>query len=429
MKNIDLYNTASEEVQEIMGYMPSWITRWGTTLLGTLVLLLLVLAWLTRFPDVIDIDVTISDVNPPVKIVAQGNGKIQSLFVQDKQSVEKDQMLAVIENSARTEDIIKLQRLALQLDTCIDIDKRLREVSMPSFIQAGEIQDGYAALVQAVAAYQFFISKGFHGKRIGELEAQLRDEQDLLKKLNSRDTLLARQLESEDKKVNANRELMQEKIIAPLEFEDIKKHRIDQQISSLGNETNMIENSLQQKQYAGEITNLQQEQAMQQNELVNKIRDAAKRLRALIKVWEQKYIMKSPSSGIVNFFNVWTQYQYVHVGDPIMLVTPPLHSYVVRAALPMAGAGKVRPHQKVLINLKAYPFEEFGSLKGEIKDISQSMLDSAYAVEVTLNEGLTTSRGRTIPEQPVLQGHGEIVTNDKSIFERLFESMLGKMQK
>ena len=108
-----------------------------------------------------------------------------------------------------------------------------------------------------------------------------------------------------------------------------------------------------------------------------------------------------------------------------MLVTPPLHNYGVKALLPAAGAGKVRRHQQILIELNAFPYQEFGLLKGEVKDISESMLDSAYAVQIQLTHGLITNTGRKIVEQPVLLGKGEIITNDKSVFQRLFESITG----
>lgn len=415
----------SEEIEEVMGFIPSRVTRWGTGVVGILVLLFLGLSVIAKFPDTITTSVTISDVDPPVKIIAPNNGKIQALLVHDGEEVKKDQLLAVVENPARTQDVMALQQIVMRLDTSMDIGRELKRISVPEVIRAGELQDGYIGLVQAIDAYEFFLVKDFHGKKISQIEAEMEDQEKLLQQLTLRDTLLKQQLESESKKMKANQILLQDKIIAPLEFEDVKKRMVDQQITSLGNRADMIQNNLQQRQYAGEISGLQQEQVTQENELTGRIRDAARKLRAQIDVWQQEYLIKSPDFGILNLFSVWKEFQYIRQGEPIMLVTPPLHNYVVKALLPAAGAGKVRRHQQILIELNAFPYQEFGLLKGEVKDISESMLDSAYAVQIQLTHGLITNTGRKIVEQPVLLGKGEIITNDKSVFQRLFESITG----
>ena len=42
----------SEEVQEVMGEIPSWIIRWGITLLTAVVLTLVIGSCFFRYPDV-----------------------------------------------------------------------------------------------------------------------------------------------------------------------------------------------------------------------------------------------------------------------------------------------------------------------------------------------------------------------------------------
>ena len=50
----------SEEVQEIMGRMPSWLVRRGITLVAILMLVIGVGAYFFKYPDVIPATVTIS---------------------------------------------------------------------------------------------------------------------------------------------------------------------------------------------------------------------------------------------------------------------------------------------------------------------------------------------------------------------------------
>lgn len=54
----------SEEVQEVMNHIPSWILRWGITVLFSIVIILLMGSFLFRYPDIIEAEVTISTQNP-----------------------------------------------------------------------------------------------------------------------------------------------------------------------------------------------------------------------------------------------------------------------------------------------------------------------------------------------------------------------------
>ena len=51
-KDIEL---RSEAVQEVMGHVPSWIVRWGITVLSLVVLMLVVGSFFFRYPDVVEL--------------------------------------------------------------------------------------------------------------------------------------------------------------------------------------------------------------------------------------------------------------------------------------------------------------------------------------------------------------------------------------
>src|SRR3982750_200213 len=69
------YEVNSEEVQDIMSKMPHWIIRYGTTILFVVIILLFAGSYFIHYPDVIVTNVNITSSNPPVKVVAQANGR------------------------------------------------------------------------------------------------------------------------------------------------------------------------------------------------------------------------------------------------------------------------------------------------------------------------------------------------------------------
>ena len=98
----------SEEVQEVMGRVPPWILRWGIAVLLGILLILLCVSFFYRYPDVITAEVTITTLDPPVSIIARATGKLDKIYVENNSQVSADVPLAVIQNPARTEDILWL---------------------------------------------------------------------------------------------------------------------------------------------------------------------------------------------------------------------------------------------------------------------------------------------------------------------------------
>ena len=418
-----LYELPGEEVQDIMSKMPHWIIRQGITILFVSVILMFAGAYFIKYPDVITTNVNITSSNPAVKVVSQTNGRIQQIFVQDNQLVKRDESICLLENTANYKEMLLLKSLLNRLDTALTLENTIRSVSFDQYTQLGELQPGYADLYQSVHQYLFFVEKNFIAQKVKQLQSQIDYQFDLNKELVNKDVLLKQQLLLENKKFKADSFLVKEKVIAPLEFDDSKKELINKQINADATKTGILQNKLQQTEYLKTITDLRQQNLQQQNDLQQKIREDVKRLQAQWEMWEQKYIMKSPVDGKAVFFNVWKENQYVADGEAVLMIVPPVGNYVAKASLHVDGAGKVRPGQKVLIRLSSYPFEEFGMIPGTVANISSVALDTAYSMEISLTNGLTTNMNKKIPSQAELPGIAEVLTDNKNILERLFEKI------
>ena len=133
----------SEEVQEVMGQTPAWILRWGITILFIVVMGILVGSCFFKYPDVIVAEMTLTSQNPVVEVVPRSSGKISRLYVTDGQEVKAGVPLAVIENSANTEDVFRLKKL---LAGYADQPERLAFFLSQDVCQLGDIQSTYMTL-------------------------------------------------------------------------------------------------------------------------------------------------------------------------------------------------------------------------------------------------------------------------------------------
>ena len=88
----------SDEVQEILSSVPSWMIRWGITLIFGIMMICIVLAYFIKYPDVIKGTISLTTVTPPSKLVSKTSGEIEGLFVKDNQYVKAGGVLARIKN-------------------------------------------------------------------------------------------------------------------------------------------------------------------------------------------------------------------------------------------------------------------------------------------------------------------------------------------
>jgi hypothetical protein len=420
-----LYQARSEEVQDIMGNVPSWITRWGITLMATLFTGILVGTALFKYPDIIPAKVTVSSANPPVKIIARNNLPIQKIFVSNNTNVTAGQILCVLSNSGSFDDIMFISALSRQIDTAVDL-RALAARFNPGTLNLGDLQNDYIVLLQSLRNYDFFLSHNGYSIMVGHLKEQSGYQYRLSEHLARNNARLNEQLSIQEQRFRLDSSLVAQTVMSKVEYENAKKDLLNQQINTDGNHTTILQSKLQEKDIQKNLSDAIIQFQKEENDLLQKIRDAANSFNGHYSQWEQNYVMRTPVSGKVVFFKYWNENQFVKAGEVIMIVTPPVQQYIARGDISVLGAGKAKPGQRVLIRLFAYPYEEYGSLKGHVKSKSIIALDTTFAIEISLEDGLHTNAAKQIPQQAQLEGIAEIMTANKSLLERLFENIYGK---
>ena len=113
-------NIYSEEVKDVLSKPPKTLFRWGNTILLIFIIIIFMLSWLIKYPDIVVAKAILTTEIPPQKEFAIVSGKIDSLFVKNYQEVTKNTPLAIIENTANYKDVFFLKSI---LDT-IQIQKQ-----------------------------------------------------------------------------------------------------------------------------------------------------------------------------------------------------------------------------------------------------------------------------------------------------------------
>jgi multidrug efflux pump subunit AcrA (membrane-fusion protein) len=147
----------SEELQEILGRMPSWLIRWGTIVVFGILIIIITTFCLIKYPDTLPGNIVVTCENPPAKLIARSSGRIKLLF-KDNAHVEKDDYVAIIENPSSTEEVLILKKNLPSYEGALnDPVLLIGKIDLPNSFSLGELQEFYNRFKTACEEYMLFV--------------------------------------------------------------------------------------------------------------------------------------------------------------------------------------------------------------------------------------------------------------------------------
>lgn len=420
---LDSYNgrfeIRSEEVQEILSLIPHWIIRWGMTIIFLTMLILLLVTWIIKYPDIITSRITITAQHPPASIVARSSGKLV-LFVKENEYVKRNTYLAAIENPAHIQHVLELKKQLEVVSAFLANPDDLVVFGFNKHAMLGELQVDYSSFLQYYSEYKFFTQANYHSNKIKSIKDQLKLSKDLNRKLIRQEEILSIGLESAQKRYDNAKSLFEEGLISKDDLTDTESFYLEKKYALKSAENNTINNNIQIAEYEKLIMDLNQQFHERRRELALSLKESYKKLQSQFAIWEQKYILKAPTEGCVSFFKFWSDNQVVKTSEEVMTVVPKRSEIVGKVYLSAIGSGKVNSGQKVRVKFDSYAFNEFGVVEGEITSVSQIPRDNRYLINVSLPNGLKTSYHKMLEFNQEMQGDADIITEELRLIERIF---------
>jgi HlyD family secretion protein len=91
--------------------------------------------------------------------------------------------------------------------------------------------------------------------------------------------------------------------------------------------------------------------------------------------------------------------------------------------------GKIHEGQKVLVRFSEYPYQEFGAVSGRVSYLSAiPVSDSLFLAKVRFSHGLMTTDGKKLPPTNGMAGQAKIITKNRRLLERLYDSITSQLQ-
>jgi multidrug resistance efflux pump len=420
MPNNNEIEVRSEEVQEILSFVPHWMVRWGNTLFFILIIMLLFISWFIKYPDVINAEVIVTTQIPPQKEFAKITGKIDTFFVKNNENVVKNQPLAIIENTANYEDVFLLKST---IDTII-IQKESFNFPIDNLpiLFIGDIENSFDLFENNYIKYILNkelnpFSHEVNANKISTSELKRR-----LYNLQEQKELNRKELSFKKKDLERSKSLFDKGVISEKEYElrQLDYLQSERSYKNMNSSISQIRESISNNKKTSRGTEIAK--VREDMSLLKNVIQSFNQLKKNIKEWEMKYLLTSEINGKVSFLNYWSENQTVNQGDLVFTIIPNENSeYIAKLKTPAQNLGKVKIGQVVNIKLDNYPDYEFGVLKGNIKSISEiSNKDGFYTIDVSLPKKLITSYNKNIIFKQEMRGSAEIITEDLRLIERFF---------
>lgn len=412
----------SEEVNDVLENPPHWLIRWGSTVIGLLIILFFVLAAIVKYPEFIPGTIVISSQNPPEKIEAVLNSKIEKIFVEDHSDVKIGQPILLLQSNANYEDVSLLKQLVDSLTS----DNILQfPIQRASAFRLGEIQEDYNAFAKALQDELLFAQLKPYDAEGLAAGRNISDYENRIINMRQQYAIEEAKLQLTEKNYKRSELLERQGVIAALELENEKLKLLEQR-------KNFKNIQLSLSQLEESVLNFKKVQTGVQ---INKSKDqsnySAGSLLMLVKLkksiiqWEHNYLIRASIDGKLSYLQFLGVNQFVKAGTTLLSIFPTNRKVIVgQMHIAAQNQGKIKPKQKVLIKLDNYKYQEFGIITGVIHSLSLTPdKDGKYYVEVALPKGLETSYHKKIDFNQELTGNADIVTEKLTLAERILAQL------
>lgn len=135
--------------------------------------------------------------------------------------------------------------------------------------------------------------------------------------------------------------------------------------------------------------------------------------------------MTAPVSGTIQQVSVTTLGEVVESGKPIVTIVPDGEELIVEALVLNRDVGFVHTHDRVVIKLEAYPFTRYGTLEGEVTEISPDAIVDEKRGLVFPARIKITQKNLRLAGKPVILTSGmsvmaEIVTGKRTVISYIW---------
>jgi hemolysin D len=423
----------SATTYEAINVLPSLWTR------GVLYLMLaftaVVLPW-AAFSQVDEVGIAQGRLEPKgntIRLDAPVSGTVAVMRVREGQSVQKGQPLMELQSEIINGD---LQQAQIKLEGLLNRHTQLIGIKaqLASSLSTARQQVRAQAASQQASVDKIQQQQTAQQNSLGLIQELLKKDQTkvtLLDKLASQGAIPRSQAEDAERIMIQNNQLLQ-KTYADIQQSkgELQKQQIEYQRILREGELNLIDKVRQVKLLESQVTEAQSQMAQTQNQIKS------------LQYQRQQRVLYAPASGTLFQLPIQHPGAVVSPGQMVAQIAPQTARLVLRARMDNKKTGFIKVGLPTRLKFDAYPFQDYGILKGRISWISPTSTPappsspatpavnsvSNFEIEVALDQPFVQIQGKAIPLKAGQTATAEVIIRQKRVLDLFLDPFrkLGK---
>ncbi|NQX39437.1 HlyD family secretion protein [Pedobacter steynii] len=408
------YEINSEEVQEIITAVPSWILRRGSTAIFLILFSIVLASAFIQYPDVVKTRLKVNSLNAPKIVYVKQTGKIVSLLVKEGTQVKQNDPLAFMESTASHQDVLKLHEALKEIADQLN-KTGLAKVVVLENLHLGELQAAYQNFYQQYLQFISTQNGGYYLNRKKYLQQDLLEIEKLKNQIIVQKKIQDKEYANIEQEFEAYKKLHQKGVISMNEFKQQEnkylagKYPLEQTVTSLIN--NNTSYAAKQKEIMDVDHTIQEEKAKFIQSLSNMVTETD--------AWLKLYVLSAPVAGLVSYAGIVQENQTMNANQELFVINPANTNFFGEVYIPQDNMGKIKVGQRTLVKMRSFPFEQYGLIRGNVNYISDvAFKDSVFIAKIAFDQFENKDPEHKIVLKNGMQAEVEIITEESSLLRR-----------
>jgi adhesin transport system membrane fusion protein len=356
-------------------------------------------------------------------------GIVKEISVQEGDSVEKGQVLMVVDDTQAASSVneakTKINALKAKISRLMAESQGTPLVFPDSLVKTSpqlvsSETDLYNARKRELQAQIYILKEDHISKQQQLTEAQGKFDE------------LQKNYELSLKELNLNKPLLAQGVVSEVDILKLEKAANDSK-SALDSVKLSIPRL--QSDISGANKRMQESELKFKGQAVDELNQSMTQLKQLsegstaLEAKLHNTLIRSPVKGTVNRLLIHTIGGVIKPGADLIEVVPLEDKLLISANVRPADVAMLRPGLPVLVKITAYDFSIYGGLKGTLERISADTIknekgESFYEIRAVTDQSYLEHNGKKLPIKPGMAAEVNIITGQKTVLSYLLKPII-----
>jgi multidrug resistance efflux pump len=433
INDIEKFDESTADFSEqIINKPPGCLLKSGILTTGVVFTALFILASFIRFPDKITSNGIITSEYPALEITSLAKGTVEEIYKKNGDRVTKEEPILFVKNDAKLEDVQTLEKYLKQMNenTASSQFPQLSET-----LQLGSLQPLYSRLLLTIKELRMIVGQTLVNDQITSLQKEIKNLSVLVQSVERQKDIFQQELNLSKSEVARTKQLFERGIESKqaTELAETKMLQIEQKIEAMNED--IVRHQIRADQLEVEKLRLQNDRSVGIGGNKFKVAEQISNLKTALNSWKKQYVLTAPAEGELNLNSDIVPNQMLDIDQSIGFVISKKQNNqkLIKALCPSERIGKIAKGNAANIKFIGYPHKEFGVLVSEVAYVSPIPIKSAdkqmmYEVKLLIPDSIVTTYNKTIAYKPNSSVQVEIITEDRTILDRIFNQLYSLMK-